>query len=615
MGVKMKWILLCIVFLLGVNMATGQIKIRAPFGGGAAVVPTLAPGNGFIQNPRKSPYLVGKPTARWDVVPYQMIDKKFQIGVIAFHVTGIKEVKFSLEGGPWTSVKSMTLNPRTGIKEYCAIIDPALLPDGRFEIQAIAYPNVGIPRILAGGYIWNSPSTTYENGILPQNILDGDYSLFLNSNFNGSLQGDQVLVTTWGNDETGTGTHALPYKTITKAMKGLSNKGKYGKVLLGDFGTHEVGSTGLHNMDTQDAFITIEPHPNLGIFNANIGSTLPGANEGKNVWVKGDPTDADLIRLRAKTYWKAIAFDHNEFNAIGPSTAGHGVTELHWMDKCYFKGWGWGKQKQDPDGRPGAMILDVKAFFQGAAFVTGAQVFDSGYAFVGAKFIRNSRAIQISGDVFKRNFCVIGCAADTVDGDQFEFHTDLYQMWNYGATSKEHDPEGVLDNALLYGLKATNMKKVQSIFMTAGHRCDIDPSKDRRNINCAFVNIFMENDCMPIPQRPGGQNSGGPPYSQLIGHWENILFQNVNWPTQRMELRSDWGNPAGTAYDPNDDCKAFIAKDVVFKNCMLHHITFDKLVTHAGTVSPTMGLQPPPGVTFKNCTSGPRDCPAFPFPF
>jgi hypothetical protein len=51
--------------------------------------------------------------ANWDVVPYQTFSGQFNVGVAAFQMNGIKEVDFSVNGGAWTKVTQMTLNPQT----------------------------------------------------------------------------------------------------------------------------------------------------------------------------------------------------------------------------------------------------------------------------------------------------------------------------------------------------------------------------------------------------------------------------------------------------------------------------------------------------------------------
>lgn len=157
---------------------------------------TLIPGNGFTA-PTDQPDPVGNPAdfgydakaiARWDVVPFQTFDDKFEIGVVAFHISGIDRVDFSVNGGDWTSVKNMTYNKRTGVTEYTVTLDAKNFPDGPIEVRAIAWPNVGEPRVLAGPMDTDVANRAGEhslilytnaNGTSPEQVIElqaGDYT-------------------------------------------------------------------------------------------------------------------------------------------------------------------------------------------------------------------------------------------------------------------------------------------------------------------------------------------------------------------------------------------------------------------------------------------------------
>jgi len=117
-------------------------------------VPTLSGGTGFTAATAQ-PAAIGtgagsaqNPMARWDVVPHQTISGRFPLGVVAFHINGIDRVEFSLNGGTWLSVSDMTENSVTHVVEYCAAIDASALADGEYEVRAVAYPKVGVPRVL-----------------------------------------------------------------------------------------------------------------------------------------------------------------------------------------------------------------------------------------------------------------------------------------------------------------------------------------------------------------------------------------------------------------------------------------------------------------------------------
>jgi len=104
------------------------------------------------------------PIARWNVIPMQVANASgdsgqgetgkpytgFPIGVVAFHANGIEKVEFYANGDDSkTVVTQMTVNPRTGNREFW--VDLQLDPDDDrlIEIRAIVYPyKQGTPFVL-----------------------------------------------------------------------------------------------------------------------------------------------------------------------------------------------------------------------------------------------------------------------------------------------------------------------------------------------------------------------------------------------------------------------------------------------------------------------------------
>jgi len=119
--------------------------------------PTLQPGSGFTSAPSYELSSVGKPgapgydriaVARWDVIPEQKFEGQFAIGVVAHHIYGIASVRMSVDNGPWVSIGSPSINPRTKVEEYWAYLDASKFGDGKVEVRAIAYPANGKPKVL-----------------------------------------------------------------------------------------------------------------------------------------------------------------------------------------------------------------------------------------------------------------------------------------------------------------------------------------------------------------------------------------------------------------------------------------------------------------------------------
>src|SRR4029079_500806 len=106
----------------------------------------VRPGTGFT-GATPQPLAVGDPSpagydakavARWDVVPYQTFAGDFNVGVVAFHMNGIDRVEFSVDGGSWTAVSAMTLNPQVNVVEYWATLRAgSFAQDGQIELRAI----------------------------------------------------------------------------------------------------------------------------------------------------------------------------------------------------------------------------------------------------------------------------------------------------------------------------------------------------------------------------------------------------------------------------------------------------------------------------------------------
>ena len=63
----------------------------------------------------------------------------FEVGVVAFHANGIDRVEFEANGGFAAIVNKMTLNTRTGNREYSVNLDMSG-GDQLVELRAIVYP-------------------------------------------------------------------------------------------------------------------------------------------------------------------------------------------------------------------------------------------------------------------------------------------------------------------------------------------------------------------------------------------------------------------------------------------------------------------------------------------
>lgn len=194
-----------------------------------------------------------KPIAHWDTVQFLDIAEQQVFGVAAFHIAGINRVEFSLDGGDWVSVTSVSTNPDTGVPAYLIRVDSDDLSNGRHELRAIVYPNRGDARVLQGENV--------------DGKLDDQISLFIWKN---PVSAGTFYVSTTGNDETGDGTPGNPYKTIVNAIiNGIGSSGSYEsatiKLMTGDHGYGHIAADGTALSDRPDtaqctgSWLTIEP--------------------------------------------------------------------------------------------------------------------------------------------------------------------------------------------------------------------------------------------------------------------------------------------------------------------------------------------------------------------
>ena len=140
--------------------------------------------------------------ANFDVVPYQVFNRNFKVGVVAFHEAGVN-VQFIVmqkgsRVGPAITKKRPTYNSRTGVYEYGIKLKASNYSDGKIMV---------IANCTAKG-----TKSKVKRLTLP-----------LYSNYRGKLYKYSKRSVVWadcnrGNDRTGKGTKRRPYKTIGKAF-------------------------------------------------------------------------------------------------------------------------------------------------------------------------------------------------------------------------------------------------------------------------------------------------------------------------------------------------------------------------------------------------------------
>lgn len=363
------------------------------------IIGLITPSVGLAQEPFKEPgQLPANPkatraVAAWDVVPYQVINQPFNVGVVAFHETGCK-VEFSVFSndkelpGLTKTVEHPTLNPRTQVVEFWMSIDPKALPDGAFEVRATVVP-------LEAGMITRplDPMPLYANA-------------------NGSLKfGEPVWVDCVAGDDSSDGTETKPLKTIkagiAKAPVGGTIYLKAGK----DYTPQALGG-GFK----RDYWTTITAAPGVGRDDVEIGKGRPGTEKllFRNVTLYSNPDKAG-------------------YNTILDGEQGKTIV---WLDNCklYNKKGRW-EGGGDTFGN------------RYISYITGGLTTEMGNG-PGATLMRDHKLIKICSDAFTGVKTGINCSVDDIDRGPTSAHPDFHQS-HVGDPSK-------YNTVILYNVKGTN---------------------------------------------------------------------------------------------------------------------------------------------------------------
>ena len=314
------------------------------------------------------------------------------------------------------------------------------------EVRAIAYPKAGVPRVLQG-------TTAATNG---------EYSLFLNANANGTLPNLTRYVSPTGSDTTGDGTVASPFKSIYKAGMSIQSAGgtaDNGTIYLlpGDYMWADVGNAWTYPTNSY-GWLTVTAAP--GVDRSSVRITSSPNN---------DRLSTHLVHVQNVTLTASIGqLDHN--------------TPAIWYDGCAVTG----------SGRDDGLVLNGWA---GGGYVTDCTISNvqNGTRFM--TLVRNTTATRLGEDAFSSSQMVVNCTASDLDptGVAGAPHPDVIQ--NAGATF----------NNIWYGVTAidrifgqglsdggdTDMAIVGCEIATTGHQFYMDA----RSGNGLLRHFYMK-DCV-----------------------------------------------------------------------------------------------------------------------
>ncbi|MCB9030005.1 MAG: hypothetical protein H6619_03060 [Deltaproteobacteria bacterium] len=375
----------------------------------------LIPGNGNFSS-RNLSNIGGsqlETAARFDLSPYTSFKQELNVGLVAFHQSGINRVEFSVDGGPWQEVTEMQLNPDTCsaqemtplaqcITEYTAKLRAQdFATSGRIELRAVIYPNAGKPRQL----------------ILPLNVNRGDQTELIK------------YVSPYGSNTSTCGTDAVSAcETISYAVNRISaeNSGLVDRakiyLLEGDHSLSEL------NANTENDYLTIEAAP----------SSLR-----EDTKIFGSTDKANISKLRFKNVtWRATSFSTED------KYQGYA---LEFKD-VHFKGDG-----QHAFSGPGYQPwLDPSFPWDAGISFIDCKITDARFGPSTSYLQRNVIIKRIGEDVFRYPYGLFNVLVDTVHPGSTGWHSDLIEI----------SGGYILDNAIFYGLHATDIN-AQALFTKA----------------------------------------------------------------------------------------------------------------------------------------------------
>ena len=407
----------------------------------------MASENGFY-GPTDQPDPIGTPDdlghdakaiCRWTTVPFIEIKEKTNIGVVAFHRNGISKVEFSVNGSSWSTVTEPKLNPQNSVLEYFIEVDPALYADGLVEIRAIAYPNIGIPRVLQG---------LVENTVdEPYNIANGNHSMFVTCNANGSLKNDVLFASSDGSDITGDGTETNPYQTIQGALSKLSSaKGDCDGATLylkaGDYAY--TGPKFPAKIVTKNRYVTITTAPGVAREDVRIVSaTLGGLSTSmvcmRNLMFIGE------VSMRTPSSLKSYAWIDRCKSYAGNHEIGGGFVAGGWL----------------------------------TASMTNCEADMVRNCFRGATLILNCKGTRFSDTPIGQDSLVVNSTLDEFIRNSNGDHADVFH-WFY-------TKPGNRENRIIYGLEVTR-------FGLQGWQVNPIRGGGQRLDNVALVDVTISKD-------------------------------------------------------------------------------------------------------------------------
>ena len=493
---------LVVLFLAGLLHAQSGVEPS----GSAVAMPVAGAGFGGVT---AQPAAVGDsaaagysefPIARWDVVPYQTFGGTLRIGVIAFHLEGVRSVAFSVNGGEWSHASKMVANPDTGAVEYCADLKASDYKDGLIEVRALVIPVSGKIRVLQG------------SDYATQNA-----SLFVYANSGGTLNPTYLYCDGASGNDANNGALATPVRTLDKALD-LVNASRHPVIV-------QIQSGGNYAITTPRTSPRYASNYNYPHWTTIQGA--PSLPESAVVLVGGGRGHINHLRIYHLT-------EDNHAFTLWPEPG----FQL-WADHVAFtNSVGWTEKKDDPP---------VRYYQSGGTYQTDCTYTNMFRGPLQATIIRDATCTRISEDLINNADLVVNLTASNLRGAVKGTHNDGAQYF------------GVQANKILYGVNITDASSYQGIFFDHqessfdgvaivnyrfetidGHGPPFSQfCSAEKNFYISNLNIPVQTLLLRTDMRPDG-HGGGIPFRAT--HWKIVNSTVSNATIMHANFRNP---PAG----------------------------------------------------------------------
>lgn len=405
--------------------------------------------------------------ANWDVVPNQVIEVDLNVGVVAFHSSGIKRVDFFVDNKFYKSVTQPSFNPQTKVKEYWITINPQQYSNKELLIKATALPFEGQAKQLDIIKFYPNPNKQF-------------YKL------------NDIFVANSGDDIAGNGSYEKPYQSIGMAL-GKVTEG--GKITIIEAGTYFF-------------------KPSIKKPSSIFWTSISGAANLNNTDVVLTLPTRSLLRLTYdKVKLQNMTLDFSKIITVYPENKQSIWFEnVRWTDTSFLEGNNVLPLNYKTFSNPVRTSRDIEGYY-----VTDSIAEKMLSGFVDAKLARNIKVNHIVGDALTNNKLTINAEVTNILGNETEKHSDIFQVF------------GIQDNIILYNLLGYNIggtayrakynkvlnDGVQNIFLG---------TINSELSNVAVVNVCVQNK--QLANRPPFSQLSSKQTNVLI---QNVTTVNQNW--------------------------------------------------------------------------------------